>query len=65
MGRNPEPDDCSIYTLRRRIPTRPTNEHQARQDQNTSVPKPGQHSASPTGLNALISRFLPTVRLGH
>jgi hypothetical protein len=66
MGRNPEPDDGSIYTLRRRIPTRPTAEHEGEVDQEASVQRPVRLSAAPaTWPNSLINRLLPTVRLGH
>jgi hypothetical protein len=65
VGLKQIPDDGSIYTLRRRIPTRPTNRQEEPLDQEARVPKPGRFSAAPTWLDALITRLLPIVRLGH
>ena len=68
MSYKPELIDGSIYTLRRRIPTRPTDERDAPLEQSASVPKPGRrgNSVAPaTGRNSLISRLFPTVRLGR
>ena len=68
MGYKPELTDASIYTLRRRIPTRPPDEQDTQLDPEAGVPKPGQrgHSvASATRLNSLIARLIPTVRLSH
>jgi hypothetical protein len=63
MGRNPESTDTSIYSLRRRIPTRPSEGQEKAPDHEACVPKVEQHSAS-FAVN-LISRLFPTVRLGH
>ena len=66
MTNTPEPADDSIYTLRRRISTRPSNGHEELSTQETRIPEPRQHglSLAPTRLNSLINRLLPTVRLG-
>ena len=67
MTNKPEPADDSIYTLRRRIPARPSDGQEELSNQGARIPEPGQqgHSVSPaTRLNSLISRLLPSVRLG-
>jgi hypothetical protein len=67
MGYPPEPADPSIYTLRRRIPTRPTDEQDTPSDQQAGVPKPNQRgsAALATRFDCLIVRLFPSVRLGH
>ena len=69
MDHEPEPTGVSLYTLRRRIPIRATDAHDAPRDRGAGVQKPEQFEhavASPiTRLNALIVRLFPTVRLGH
>ena len=42
MGYKPELTDDSIYTLRRRIPTRPTDQQEEPSDQGAGVQRPGQ-----------------------
>lgn len=67
MGYAPEPADLSIYTLRRRIPTRPTDEQDTPSDQQAGVPRPTQHGsvALATRFDSVIVRLFPSVRLGH
>lgn len=67
MGYTPESADDSIYTLRRRISTRPTDEQETALDQQTGVPKPRQRgsAALTTRFGSLIVRLFPSVRLGH
>ena len=67
MGYAPEPADASIYTLRRRIPTRPTDEQDTPLDQQAGISKPEQRgsAAFAARLDCLIVRLFPSVRLGH
>ena len=68
MSYKPELTDPSIYTLRRRIPTRPADVQEEQLDQQPCGLMPGQrgHSAaSVTRLNSLIARLFPTVKLSH
>ena len=41
MGYAPEPADASIYTLRRRIPTRPSDEQDTPLDQQAGIIEAG------------------------
>ena len=67
MANTPEPADHSIYTLRRRISTRPTDEQDTPLDQQAGVPKPKQRgsAALATRFDSVIVRLFPSVRLGH
>lgn len=63
MGYTPESTDDSIYTLRRRIPTRPMDQNTPEEHHTVRKSEQRAHSlVSASRLNSLIGRLLPTVR---
>lgn len=69
LGYKPSVFDGSIYTLRRRIPVRPSTDEQDRSgDDESGVAKPGRlgQSLSPAvRLGCLVARLVPRVRVSH